>query len=72
MLKTPSLSSSFVVRLEILNKPGMLRRVASAIGKVGGDIGAVDIVGFGKETIIRDIVVSVADIHDTSGRKDGD
>jgi malate dehydrogenase (oxaloacetate-decarboxylating) len=63
MLKTPSPSYSFIVRLEILTKPGMLGRVASAIGKAGGDIGAVDIVGFGKETIIRDIIVSVSDIE---------
>jgi malate dehydrogenase (oxaloacetate-decarboxylating) len=40
----------------------MLGKVASAIGEAGGDIGAVDIIGFGKGTIIRDIVVSVADI----------
>jgi malate dehydrogenase (oxaloacetate-decarboxylating) len=63
MLKMPSASYSFFVRLEILSKPGMLGRVASAIGKAGGDIGAVDIFGFGQGTIIRDIVVNVADIQ---------
>jgi malate dehydrogenase (oxaloacetate-decarboxylating) len=30
--------------------------------KAGGDIGAVDIIGFGKNTTLRDIIVSVADI----------
>jgi malate dehydrogenase (oxaloacetate-decarboxylating) len=39
----------------------MLGRIASAIGKVGGDIGTVDIAGFGSETIIRDITVNARD-----------
>jgi len=63
MIKTPSPSYSIVMRIELLNKPGMLGKVTSAIGKAGGDIGAIDIIGFGKETIIRDIVVSVANIE---------
>jgi len=62
MIKQPSPSYSIVIRVELLSKPGMLGKVASAIGEAGGDIGAVDIIGFGKGTIIRDIVVSVADI----------
>jgi hypothetical protein len=40
----------------------MLGKVISAIGKAGGDIGTVDIVGFRKNTPIRDIIVSVVDI----------
>lgn len=62
MIKTPSPSYSIIIRLEILSKPGMLGKVTSAIGKAGGDIGAVDIVGFKKNITIRDIIVSVADI----------
>jgi malate dehydrogenase (oxaloacetate-decarboxylating) len=62
MIKTPSPSYSILIRLEILTRPGMLGKVTSAIGKAGGDIGAVDIVGFGKNTTLRDIIVSVADI----------
>jgi malate dehydrogenase (oxaloacetate-decarboxylating) len=62
MIRTPSASYSILVRIEILSKPGMLGRVTSAIGKAGGDIGSIDIVGFKKDVIIRDIVVSVADI----------
>jgi len=62
MIKTPSASYSILVRLEILTKPGMLGRVASAIGKAGGDIGSVDIVGFRKDTIIREMTINVADI----------
>ena len=62
MIKTPSPSYSILIRTEIHTKPGMLGKVTLAIGKVGGDIGAVDIVGFGKETTIRDIIVNVTDI----------
>ncbi len=66
MIKTPSPSYSIIVRLEIVSKPGMLGKVTSAIGKAGGDIGAVDIVGFKKNITIRDIIVSVANKWETS------
>src|SRR5512137_867387 len=62
MIKTPSPSNSIIIRFEIFSKPGMLGKVTSAIGRAGGDIGAVDIVGFKKNITIRDIIVSVADI----------
>ncbi len=62
MIKTPSPSYSIIIRIEIVSKPGMLGKVTSMIGKVGGDIGAVDIVGFKKNITIRDIIVSVADV----------
>src|SRR5512136_754914 len=62
MIRTPSASYSIIIRVEILSKPGMLGKVTSTIGKAGGDIGAVDIVGFKKNVTIRDIIVSVADV----------
>jgi len=62
MIKRPSPSYSIIIRLEILSKPGMLGKVASIIGKTGGDIGAIDIVGFKKNVTIRDLIVSVADV----------
>ena len=62
MIKTPSPSYSVIIRLEIVSKPGMLGKVTSAIGRAGGDIGAVDIVGFKRNITIRDIIVSVGDI----------
>jgi malate dehydrogenase (oxaloacetate-decarboxylating) len=62
MIRTPSASYSIQIRIEILTKPGMLGRVTSSIGKAGGDIGAIDIVGFKKNVTVRDIIVSVADI----------
>jgi len=63
MIKTPSPGYSILIRLEIPTKPGTLGKVASAIGQAGGDIGAVDIIGFLREKIIRDIVVSVANVE---------
>ncbi len=62
MIRTPSPGYSIILRLEILSKPGMLGKVTSAIGRTGGDIGAVDIVGFKKGITIREIIISVADI----------
>jgi malate dehydrogenase (oxaloacetate-decarboxylating) len=54
---SPSESYSITVRVEIHNKPGMLGKVTTAIGEVGGDIGAVDLSGHGKGTVTRDITV---------------
>lgn len=51
----PSASYSFTIRLQIRNRPGMLGRVASAMGEAGGDIGAVDIVETTREQTERDI-----------------
>ena len=55
MESAPTASHSLTVRLSIDNKPGMLGRVTSAIGDAGADIGAVDVVEVGKDTITRDL-----------------
>src|SRR5947209_14674049 len=60
-MKTPSASYGFTVRLQIANRPGMLGRVASAIGEAGGDIGAVDLVETTRERTLRDITVKARD-----------
>src|SRR5438105_9917682 len=61
MAVLPSASYSLTVRLQIMNKPGMLGRVASAIGEAGGDIGAVDLVESGRDAILRDLTVKARD-----------
>jgi malate dehydrogenase (oxaloacetate-decarboxylating) len=61
MIPRPSASYSITMRVEIQNRIGMLGRVTSAIGKAGGDIGAIDIAGFGRNTVIRDITVNARD-----------
>jgi malate dehydrogenase (oxaloacetate-decarboxylating) len=61
MTNAPSASYSQTVRVEITNKPGMLGKVTSAIGKAGGDIGAIDLVEVGKTTKLRDISFKARD-----------
>src|SRR6266508_330496 len=61
-----SASYSIIVRCQIDNRPGMLGRLASAIGRAGGDIGAIDIVRQDKGTLVRDITVNCRD--DTHGK----
>src|SRR6266446_7594988 len=61
MAVAPSASYSLTVRLEIKNRPGMLGRVASAIGQAGGDIGAVDLVQSSRDRVIRDITINARD-----------
>ena len=50
-----SASYSVTLRLEIQNKPGMLGKVTSEIGMLGGDLGAIDIVSVGKGCSCRDV-----------------
>jgi len=66
MAIAPSASYSFTVRLAIRNKPGMLGRVTSAIGRAGGDIGAVDLVEMTGEQVLRDITIKARDSRHAS------
>jgi malate dehydrogenase (oxaloacetate-decarboxylating) len=74
---TPSAQYSLTIRVEIAHRPGMLGRVATAIGEAGGTIGAVDLVSVDGDHTVRDITVatgSQADwdrIVDALGRVDG-
>src|SRR5438132_1459561 len=61
MAVTPSASYSFTVRMGILNRPGMLGRVTSVIGKAGGDIGAVDLVEMTGDRVFRDMTIKARD-----------
>jgi malate dehydrogenase (oxaloacetate-decarboxylating) len=47
--------------VEIEHKPGMLGRVASAIGQAGGTIGAVDLISVDDTQTVRDITVAAGD-----------
>ncbi|MBI5419767.1 MAG: NAD-dependent malic enzyme, partial [Deltaproteobacteria bacterium] len=58
----PSESYSITMRVEIQNRVGMLGKVTTAIGTLGGDIGAVDLSGHGKGTVTRDITVKARGI----------
>src|SRR5438046_287644 len=61
MGNAPTASHSLTVRLEIQNQPGMLGKVTSAIGKAGGDIGAIDLVEVHKKTIVGDRTFKASD-----------
>jgi malate dehydrogenase (oxaloacetate-decarboxylating) len=58
---TPSAQYSLTIRMEIEHKPGMLGRVASAIGQAGGTIGAVDLISVDDNHTVRDITVAAGD-----------
>jgi malate dehydrogenase (oxaloacetate-decarboxylating) len=60
-MNAPTASHSLTVRLQILNRPGMLGKVTSAIGKGGADIGAIDVIEVGKTTITRDLTFKASD-----------
>ena len=59
----PSAQFSVTIRVEIAHRPGMLGRVASAIGDAGGVIGDVELVSVAEDTLLRDFTV------DTGGEK---
>ena len=61
MSRTPSAQYSLTIRVEIADRPGMLGRVASAIGETGGTIGAVDLVAMEDGRTIRDITTLCAE-----------
>jgi malate dehydrogenase (oxaloacetate-decarboxylating) len=61
MSATPSAQYSLTIRIEIAHRPGMLGQVATAIGRAGGTIGAVDLVEVSERTLLRDITVDAAD-----------
>ena len=63
MTLSPSESYSITMRLEIQNKVGMLGKVTTAIGTAGGDIGAIDLSGHGKGTVIRDVTARARGIE---------
>lgn len=54
----PSPSYSLTLRLAITNRPGMLGRITSAVGKTGGDLGAIDMVSVSPALMVRDITVN--------------
>jgi len=58
MQPTPSASYSLTLRVRLSSRAGSLGELTVAIGRAGGDIGAIDIVTVGNDYIIRDITVS--------------
>ena len=65
MAVTPSAQYSVTIRVEMDSTPTLLGQLTTAIGAVGGDIGAIDLVGTGSNTLIRELVVnqSLSSLH---------
>jgi malate dehydrogenase (oxaloacetate-decarboxylating) len=61
--RAPSASYSITMRVRIDNKVGMIGEVISAIGRAGGDVGAIDIVQATGAHVIRDITVDAASVE---------
>jgi malate dehydrogenase (oxaloacetate-decarboxylating) len=60
MSVTPSASYSLTLRIKLSSRAGTLGEVTTAIGRAGGDIGAIDIVSASRDFVIRDITVNAA------------
>jgi malate dehydrogenase (oxaloacetate-decarboxylating) len=58
---TPSAGYTFTLRVNLQNVPGTLGRLTTAIGRAGGDIGAVDLVEHRRVIVVRDIAVLCRD-----------
>ena len=77
MAGATSAQFSLTIRVEIDHRPGMLGKVASAIGDAGGTIGSVDLVSLEGGHTLRDITVDTAgdehgrEIVDAVGTVDG-
>lgn len=63
MDSSPSPSYSLTLRIEYPNSLGMLGRITSLIGQMGGDIGAIDIVQSAPRVMQRDITFSARDVE---------
>ncbi len=61
---------SVVLRVRIAHQPGMLGRVATAIGQAGGTIGSVDLVSLDDAHTLRDITVDTAGEESTKAIAD--
>src|SRR5918912_1009022 len=60
MQPTPTASYSLTLRVKLSSRAGSLGELTMAIGRAGGDIGAIDIVTVANNYIIRDITVASA------------
>ena len=57
----PNISYTFTVRIRLENRIGTLAKILSAIGRAGGDMGAVDIVRVESNFMIRDLTIHARD-----------
>ena len=60
--RVPGVAYGVTIRAEYHNQPGMLGTISSAIGEVGGDIEAVDIVHSDRDIMTRNFTVNARDV----------
>jgi malate dehydrogenase (oxaloacetate-decarboxylating) len=58
---TPSAGYTLTLRVNLKNLPGTLGRLTTAIGRAGGDLGAVDLVEHRGKIVVRDLTVKCRD-----------
>jgi malate dehydrogenase (oxaloacetate-decarboxylating) len=63
MQQTPSASYTSTLRVKLTNRPGTLGELTSAIGRSGGDIGAIDIVSASRGAMVRDITFTAGSVE---------
>jgi malate dehydrogenase (oxaloacetate-decarboxylating) len=63
MQQTPSASYTSTLRVRLANRPGTLGGLTTAIGRAGGDIGAIDIVSASRGAMVRDITFTAGSIE---------
>ena len=61
-MASPNASYSVRFRVQVLNKPGVLGRLTTAIGEAGGNIIGVDLVEVAGDEMIRDLTVFAIDV----------
>jgi len=64
--QSPVAAYQLLLRLRIQNRPGMLGKVTTVIGELGGDIGAIDIQDASSSAIVRDIRIYCRDTDHAS------
>ena len=72
MERSPSDSYSLTLRVKLSTRAGTLGEVATAIGRAGGDIGAIDIVSVARDYIVRDITVNTVSANMRINRQCGE
>ncbi len=60
-MPAPNASYSVCLRVHVVNQPGSLGRLATAIGDAGGNIGAFDVVDATPDLTVRDVTVLAID-----------
>jgi malate dehydrogenase (oxaloacetate-decarboxylating) len=63
MRQTPSASYTSTLRVRLANRPGTLGELTTAIGRAGGDIGAIDIVSASRGSMVRDITFTAGSLE---------